>query len=78
MNDPDVSPYLPYIEQGFNKLPEREFFVAVLGTVKPDCFKIINERSDHKRSNGMEEKSKAYVIILTDSWLHKLNNFPFI
>ena len=34
MTDPQVSEYLPDLEQASNKLPEREFFFTILGTVK--------------------------------------------
>ena len=41
MNDPIVKLYLPDLEQNSGKLPEREFFFAVLSTLKPDYVKTI-------------------------------------
>ena len=34
MGDPDVAVYLPTKEQLSNKLPERQFFFGILGTVR--------------------------------------------
>lgn len=39
MGDLEVNSYLPELEQSSNKLPEREFFFAILGTVKPNYLK---------------------------------------
>ena len=36
MSDPDVALYLPSKLQLSNKLPERNFFFGVLGTLKPE------------------------------------------
>ena len=42
MSDPDLSQYLPDLEQLSNKLPEWNYFFGVLATIKPDyLFKII-------------------------------------
>ena len=36
MSDPDVALYLPSKLQLSNKLPERNFFFGVLGSLKPE------------------------------------------
>jgi hypothetical protein len=47
MSDHDLSVYLPDRDQLSNKLPERDFFFGILGTIKPDYLtKII----DHAES----------------------------
>jgi DNA helicase IV len=36
LKDAQVGPYLPDLEMNSNRLPERDFFFGVLGTIKPD------------------------------------------
>ena len=36
MSDSEISPYLPDLEKNSNKLPERDYFFAILGSLKPD------------------------------------------
>jgi hypothetical protein len=43
MADPEISQYLPDLEQNASKLPEREFFFNILATIKPDYLKYIIE-----------------------------------
>ena len=52
MKDPDVSQYLPDLEQNSSKLPEREFFFNVLGTVKTEYLNHIIEEAEKKRYKG--------------------------
>ena len=78
MKDPDVSQYLPDLEQNSKKYPEREFFFNVLGSVKPDYLKLIVKESEQKRFTGSDDKNKNETIMMTDHWLHELNKYPYI
>ena len=35
MKDEPVKDYLPDLEENFNRVPEREFFFGILGTLRP-------------------------------------------
>jgi hypothetical protein len=78
MSDVEVCQYLPDLEQNSSKLPEREFFFNVLGTVKPEYLKYIIEQAEQKRYKGSEENSRSNIIMMTDNWLQELNKYPFI
>ena len=78
MTDPQVSEYLPDLEQSSNKLPEREFFFIILGTVKQEYLKKIIEDAEKKRFKDGDQKRGADTIMITDQWLHELNKYPFI
>jgi hypothetical protein len=43
MKESSVAIYLPTLEQNSGRLPERDFFFAILSTVKPDYVKTIVE-----------------------------------
>jgi hypothetical protein len=36
LNDPEVGGFLPDLAMNSNRLPERDFFFGILGTIKPD------------------------------------------
>ena len=78
MSDPQVSMYLPDTEQSSNKLPEREFFFSILGTVKKEYLIQIIEDAEKKRFSAGDQKKSTDIIMLTDEWLHELNKYPFI
>jgi len=70
--------YLPDTEQSSNKLPEREFFFSILGTVKKEYLIQIIEDAEKKRFSAGDQKKSTDIIMLTDEWLHELNKYPFI
>jgi hypothetical protein len=76
MSDVEVCQYLPDLEQNSSKLPEREFFFNVLGTVKPEYLKYIIEQTEQYRFKGSDENSRSNIIMMTDKWLQELNNTP--
>ena len=78
MTDPQVREYLPDPEQSSNKLPEREFFFIILGTVKQEYLKLVIEEAEKKRFKDGDQKKSADTIMITDAWLHELNKYPFI
>lgn len=49
LNDPDVGIYLPELEMNSNRLPERDFFFGILGTIKPHYLKQIIEDAHKQR-----------------------------
>ena len=57
MNDPEVSKYLPDLGMSSNKLPERDFFFAILGTVKPDYLRQVID--DANKARFTADTSKA-------------------
>jgi hypothetical protein len=46
MSDHDLSVYLPDRDQLSNKLPERDFFFGILGTIKPDYLTKIFDHAE--------------------------------
>ena len=44
IKDDLIGPYLPNLDQSSNKLPERDYFFAIIGTLKPDYLtKIVTD-----------------------------------
>ena len=77
LQDPEISPYLPSPDQSLKKLPERDFFFNIIGTIKPDYLKqIINEANKNRNVAGDQKIEKDYII-LNDSWLDKLTKDPY-
>jgi hypothetical protein len=58
MKDPELSVYLPSMEQNSNKLPERSFFFGVLSTLKGDYLKGVIAEAHKVRMHGDDEEEK--------------------
>ena len=60
-----------------NRLPERDFFFGVLGTLKPDYLKqIIKDANEVRFSAGDQQKERDYIMI-KDDWIHELTKHPY-
>ena len=68
MNDPLLKDYLPDLDQNSNRLPERDFFFGILGTLKPDYLKKIIEDANKNRFSVNESDPKKDFIMIEDSW----------
>ena len=78
IKDQVIGPYLPDLEMNSQRLPERDFFFGILGTLKPDYLKkIIDEAFNNRFQAGKTNKEKDYIMI-DDSWLQELTKHPFI
>ena len=64
--DKDLEPYLPDMDQNSNKLPEREFFYGVLGTVKTDYLVQVIEDANKARYKAENKKKENDVILVKD------------
>ncbi len=58
MQDEEVAAYLPTKKQLSNKLPERNFFFGILGTLREDYLKEIIEEAHKKRYTISPEDKK--------------------
>ena len=77
LQDPEISPYLPSSEQSAKKLPERDFFFNIIGTIKPDYLKqIINESNKNRNVIEYQKIEKDYIMI-DDPWLDELTKDPY-
>ena len=55
MKDELVKDYLPDLEENFNRVPEREFFFGILGTLRPPYLKIVIEDANKVRYEADEK-----------------------
>ena len=78
IEDPEVSQYLPSLEENTNKLPERDFFFGVLATLKGDYLRQIISEAHLSRMNGEEDKEASQTIMIKSEWLEELNKHPYI
>jgi hypothetical protein len=78
MNDHDLSQYLPDRDQLSNKLPERDFFFGILGTIKQDYLNQIIDHAEKSRYKPNDQGKKSDAIMITDEWLQELIKHPFI
>ena len=65
------------MEKNSNKLPERDFFFAIIGTVKPDYLKKIIEDANKNQFGVNDQKVEKDYIMIDDSWLHELTKHPY-
>ena len=78
LSDPEVGGYLPELTMNSNRLPERDFFFGILGTIKPDYLKqIINDAHKNRYEAGNKDQEKNYIMI-KDKWLEELTKHPFL
>ena len=77
MADPDVAKYLPSQEQMGGRLPERDFFFGILGTLKRQYLTDIIKDAHDKRFKVTDEENKKDSILISDAWLEELNKHPY-
>jgi len=77
MADPMLSMYHPNKEQLSNKLPEREFLIGELCTLRRQYMTDIIEEASKKRFKVSEEDPKRQGIAITDAWMEELMKHPY-
>lgn len=77
MKDPVLNKYLPDKNQLSGKLPEREFFFGVLGTLKNQYMKDIIKDAQEKRFKPSDDLEKKEGILITEDWLKELTAHPY-
>jgi hypothetical protein len=59
------------------RLPEREFFFGVLGTLKRQYLSDIIKDAHNKRFKIPEDNANKDAILISDAWLEELNKHPY-
>ena len=77
IKDPVLKKYLPDKNQLSGKLPEREFFFGVLGTLKNQYMKDIIKDAQDKRFKPSDDPEKKEGILITEDWLKELTAHPY-
>ena len=77
INDQIVGPYLPSLEMNSNRIPERDFFFGVLGTLKPDYLKKIIKDANEVRFQVGDQGKERDCIMIKDDWLQELIKHPY-
>ena len=69
--------YLPELEQNSNRLPEREFFFGIVGTLNPEYLKKIIEDANKNRFAVNEHDPKKDFIVIDKNWYDELIKHPY-
>ena len=77
MKDELVKDYLPDLEGNFNRVPEREFFFGILGTLRPLYLKKIIEDANKVRYEADDKDPAKDVIMLDEDWYKELIKYPY-
>lgn len=77
IKDNTVRSYLPELEEGPTRYPERDFFFGILGTVKPDYLNKIIRDSNNERFGKEGAKNEKSLIAVGDQWLEELTKYPY-
>ena len=77
LQDPEISPHFPSPEQSLKKLPERDFFFNIIGTIKPDYLKQIIDEANKNRNVAGDQKIEKDYIMIDDSWLDEQTKHPY-
>ena len=77
MKDELVKYYLPDLEQNINRVPEREFFFGILGTLRPLYLKKIIEDAKKVRYEADDKDPAKDVIMLDEAWYNELIKYPY-
>ena len=68
MKDPLLRDYLPDLEMTSNRLPERDFFFGILGTLKNVYLNKIIQDASRVRNEADEKDPAKDFIMLADDW----------
>ena len=74
--DEILSKYLPSKKQLSNKLPEREFFFGIVGTLRKQYLSDVIKDAHTKRFTVGEDDSKQEAIVVSDKWMEELMKHP--
>jgi hypothetical protein len=77
MKDELIKDYLPDLEQNSNRIPEREFFFGILGTLRPEYLKKITEDANKVRYEADPKDPKKDFIMLDTPWYEELMKYPY-
>ena len=77
MKDPQLSKYLPSLEQMSNKLPERDFFFGIMCTLKRQYMVDVVQQAHSNRFKLADDDPGKRGILITDTWLEELNKHPY-
>ena len=77
IKDEILAKYLPSKEQLSGRLPEREFFFALLCTLKNKYMKDIIADAHKARYTVAEDDPKKQGIVISDAWLAELEKHPY-
>ena len=77
MADDLLSKYLPTKEQLAGRLPERDFFFGIVGTLRNQYMKDIIADAHKKRYTLGEDDPKKEGILISDAWLAELQKHPY-
>jgi hypothetical protein len=75
--DDTLKMYLPSKKQVSNKLPEREFFFGVIGTLKKLWLTEVIRVANEKRNKASEEAGDKNRIVISQSWMKELTAHPY-
>ena len=56
--DPEIALFLPTLGEHIKKLPERDFFFGVIGTLKEDYLRAVIKGAHEKRMGAGQEEQK--------------------
>jgi hypothetical protein len=74
----EIRQYLPEQEQGSLKLPERDFFFGILGTLKPEYMQKIIQEAEQARFKDQDQQRGSDKIMISERWLDDLTKLPFL
>ena len=75
--DDTLKMYLPSKKQVSNKLPEREFFFGVIGTLKKLWLTEVIRVANEKRNKASEDAGDKNRIVISQSWMKELTAHPY-
>jgi len=77
MADEILSKYLPTKEQLGNRLPERDFFFGIVGTLRNQYMNDVIAEAHKKRFSVADDDAKKEGILISDAWLAELQKQPY-
>ena len=77
MNDLLIKDYLSDLNQNSNRIPERDFFFGILGTLRPLYLTKIIEDANKVRYEGDVNDPEKDFIMLDDDWYKELIKYPY-
>ena len=77
MKDELIKDYLPDLEQNSNRIPERDFFFGILGSLRPEYLKkIIDDANKVRYEANVNDPEKDFIMLDVD-WYQELMKYPY-
>ena len=76
MKDELIKDYLPDLEQNSNRIPERDFFFGILGSLRPEYLKKIIDDANKVRYEANVNDPEKDLIMLDVDWYQELMKYP--